>query len=132
MVNNVRARNTVYHTDAVRGAYDVFLDECRDTIVNGVHFTAGAGNDGRHVFYVSCGGDGNTYDGCVNLIATNIIASYKDNRDMWSFNFRKSLRTILPNFITEGSNGGVAYNCENGNVEKHPSQWAHSSIEISR
>ncbi|KJF79003.1 hypothetical protein UA45_02220 [Morganella morganii] len=120
-IENVIAKNTVYHNNAVRGAYAVFLDECRDTIINGIHFTARAGNDGRHLLYASNGGGGNTYNGCVNLISTNLIANYldKDDRNMWAMNYRKSRRTIQSDFIIDGANGGVAYNPEQGDIEKN-------------
>jgi hypothetical protein len=116
---NTRAKGTVYHPDRAAGGYAVLLDETRDAIINGVFFEAGAGNDGRHMLYVSrSGSNGNTYDGCINTIATHMIARYtdKDDRNMHLMNIRKSDRNIISTFIGDGSNSGISVFTENGNV----------------
>ncbi|EJL90279.1 hypothetical protein [Pantoea sp. GM01] len=120
VIKNVRATNTVYHPTPVRGGYGVFLDETRQAIIDGVQFDASSANNGRHMLYVSRGGGGNTYDGCQNTLAVNMIGKYrnKDNRDFWGINVRKSTRTLVGNTIIEGAPGGVSYNVENGYIEK--------------
>lgn len=120
ITKNIRATNTVYHPTPVRGGYGVFLDETRQAIIDGVQFDAASGNNGRHMLYVSRGGGGNSYDGCQNTLAVNMIGKYrnKDNRDFWGINVRKSTRTLIGNTILEGTSGGVSYNVENGFIEK--------------
>lgn len=120
IIRNVRVTNSVYHPAPVRGGYGVFLDETRQALIDGVQFDAGSGNNGRHMLYVSRGGGGNSYDGCQNTLAVNLIGKYrnKDNRDFWGVNIRKSTRTFLSQFIIEGAPGGVSYNVENGFIEK--------------
>lgn len=120
VIKNVRATNTVYHPSQVRGGYGVFLDETRQALVDGVQFDAGSGNNGRHMLYVSRGGGGNSYDGCQNTLAVNMIGKYrnKDDRNFWGINIRKSTRTVVSNFIIDGAPSGVSYNVENGFIEK--------------
>lgn len=120
ITRNIRVTNTVYHPTPVRGGYGIFLDETRQALIDGVQFDAGSGNNGRHMLYVSRGGGGNSYDGCQNTLAVNMIGKYrnKDNRDFWGINVRKSTRTFISQFIIDGAPGGVSYNVENGFIEK--------------
>ncbi|HGN1344166.1 TPA: hypothetical protein ACKRMM_006009, partial [Pseudomonas aeruginosa] len=113
--------NDPNHANA-RGGYGVILDECRDTIIDGVQFKATDNinnNDGRHLLYVSQGGNYHEYNGCLNTICTNTIANYKNknNRNHWAYNIRKSKRNILSNFIADSGNGGIANNNERGPIE---------------
>ncbi|WP_368877969.1 phage tailspike protein [Proteus mirabilis] len=121
IINNTVATKMVYHPHLGAGGYGVLLDETRQSIINGVQFEAGEGNEnGRHMLYISrSGNNGNSYDGCMNTIATNMIAKYrsKNDRNMWAINLRKSSRGITDNVIIDGANSGIAYNTENGYIE---------------
>lgn len=122
IIRNVFVKNSVYHPALVAGGYGVLLDETREAIIDGIQFYAGAGNDGRHALYISrSGGHGNAYDGCRNTIAGTIIAKYtdKNDRNFWTVNVRKCIRGILRDIVSDGSNGGISYNVENGDIERH-------------
>lgn len=118
-IRGVRATNTVYHPSRTAGGYAVVLGNNRDTLIDGIQFNAGSGNNGRHMLYVSRYDvtDG-SYDGCENTLAANMIAKYKDkdDRNFPGIVHRKSNRTLIENFIIDGANGGVAYNTQNGNI----------------
>ncbi|EPJ3742787.1 hypothetical protein NME67_000773 [Proteus mirabilis] len=121
-VKDIKGSGLIYNHANARGGYGVILDECRDTIIDGVQFKATDNinnNDGRHLLYISQGGNYHEYNGCLNTICTNTIANYKNknNRDHWSYNVRKSKRNILSNFIADGGNGGIANNNERGPIE---------------
>lgn len=123
ITRNIRATKMVFHPTLVAGGYGVLLDETRQAIIDGVQFDARAGNDnGRHMLYVArSGGHGNVYDGCMNTIATNMIAKYraKNDRNMWAVNIRKSTRGIYSNIVIDDANGGITYNVENGYIENN-------------
>lgn len=121
-INDIKGSGLIYNHTHARGGYGVILDECRDTIIDGVQFKATDNinnNDGRHLLYVSHGGNYHEYNGCLNTICTNTIANYKNknNRNHWAYNIRKSKRSILSNFIADGGNGGIANNNERGPIE---------------
>ena len=122
VIRDIFVKNSVFHPALVAGGYGVLLDEVREHLTDGITFYAGSGNNGRHALYVSrSGANGNAYDGCVNTIARSIIAKYvdKNDRNFWTVNVRKSTRGILDGVVSEGSNGGIAYNPEFGDVQKH-------------
>ncbi len=132
-VRGVNASKLVRNPKSVRGGYGVFLDETRDTLIDGVLFKATNGldnHDGRHLLYVSHGGNYHDYNGCVNTICNNVIANYKDkdDRNQWTFNFRKSTRNLLTNFISDGSNNCIAENHERGDI-KH-NIYANGHIKV--
>ncbi|SUB99991.1 phage head-binding domain-containing protein [Proteus penneri] len=119
---DIKGSGLIYNHANARGGYGVILDECRDTIIDGVQFKATDNinnNDGRHLLYISQGGNYHEYNGCLNTICTNTIANYKNknNRNHWAYNIRKSKRNILSNFIADGGNGGIANNNERGPIE---------------
>lgn len=123
ITRNIRATKMVFHPSLGAGGYGVLLDETRQAIIDGVQFDAGAGDDnGRHMLYVArSGGHGNVYDGCMNTIATNMVAKYraKNDRNMWAVNVRKSTRGIYNNIVIDDANGGITYNVENGYISNN-------------
>lgn len=122
IIRDVVAHDTTFHplnpsTRDGRGGYGVITDNINDSLIDGVILDVGPVDDGRHVLYVSTGGYSNT-DGNRNFIATNLIGKYlgKDDRNFWGVNIRKSTIFQVGGINIDGSNGGVAFNAENGDI----------------
>ncbi len=117
IVSGITAHDTVYHPKIVRGGYAVLTDNSKETIINNIAFDVSKGNDGRHLLYMSTGGHGNN-DGNKNIIANNLISKYSDknDRNFPTIVIRKSERFIINNLISDGANGGIAFNMGNGEV----------------
>lgn len=131
VIRDIFVPNSVFHPSLVAGGYGVLLDEVREQLTDGIIFNAGGEAGGRHALYVSRSGvNGNAYDGCMNTISKSIIAKYNnvDDRNFWTVNIRKSIRGILDGVVSDGSNGGIAYNPTEGLVENHLTTNANMSV----
>lgn len=120
IASDITAHDLVYHPNLVRGGYGVLTDGSKESIINNVAMSVGAGTNGRHVFYMSTGGNGVT-DANRNIIANNLIGRYngKNDRNFPVVVIRKSERFILNNVIGDGANAGLAFNMANGEVSDY-------------
>lgn len=117
-INNLDARELVYHPSLVAGGYGVLMANARNVVIDGLYFaaTASQGTLGRHAFYVSNNGDASTK--CSDITLNNVYATYTaiNNRNMWTGVVRTSDNVRIHNLNTRGGNGGIAINVEQGQV----------------